>query len=65
MKRQPRRLACGCTTEGFLCDEHRARALNWADPIAQAADPLALVALAMFCGMVVMWAAILPDVFGG
>lgn len=50
-----RQLPCGCTTEGFLCADHR-RPL-WGDEIA--CNPLALAALALFCGMIAVWAAIL------
>ena len=50
-----RRLPCGCTTDGYICPEHRR--YRWQDDIA--ADPAAIVALALFIGCIGVWSVIL------
>lgn len=50
-----RNLPCGCSTDGRLCDDHRPR--RWGDALAT--DPAAIVGLALFIGVIAVWAAIL------
>lgn len=47
-------LPCGCTRQGFVCPDHRRPA-----PTDLASSPVALAALALFAGMIAVWAAIL------
>ena len=52
-----RTLPCGCTRDGRLCADHRPKL--WGDGVAS--DPLAIVALALFCAMI----AVFAKLFGG
>lgn len=46
---------CGCTREGYICEEHRAR--YWGDIVAS--DLVSIVALTLFVGTVLIWASVL------
>lgn len=49
-----RTLPCGCTTDGrFICDTHRPR---------QASNGAALVAIALFIGMIAVWIRIFENI---